>query len=414
MTLKIYVSPTGRLIREDLGKPAEVALADVFRHTLNTQERTDALAGVYGDAVRVRVLEIEADSPSGTVSVDAATVLSAAQTMDSTQEAAMRTALGVQPVDAASVLTASQAMDPAQEAAMRLALGISGTGGSGGSGQLTAVPMSAAVNVASANTKSTAFTIPAGSLGKYGAARIFGIIEKTGPTEAALANMRLGTVGQAFSAMAPTIGQVNNTGAAGIYTFEVLLMGNGVDTSSVIALTPSLGFPGGTVAKVSYTVDTATADFEVAIGGNPGPTTAQWKVLTAQCYIVNPEATAGAGTPVVLPWQTVTPNANGTTAVTIDATLGGNVVLNAPVNGTQVINVPTGLSDGGEMQINIVGGGGSGFWTAWSSGTPSTAGWYFPDGVAPTAPATSAEVLPIYIKRRGAKYVALIGTTEAA
>lgn len=65
MTLKIYVSPTGRLIREDIGKPAEVALADVFRHTLNTQERTDALAGVYGDEVRIRVLEIEADTPVG-------------------------------------------------------------------------------------------------------------------------------------------------------------------------------------------------------------------------------------------------------------------------------------------------------------------------------------------------------------
>jgi hypothetical protein len=65
MTLKIYVSPTGRLIREDIGKPAEVALADVFRHTLSTQERTDALAGVYGDEVRIRVLEIEADTPAG-------------------------------------------------------------------------------------------------------------------------------------------------------------------------------------------------------------------------------------------------------------------------------------------------------------------------------------------------------------
>lgn len=88
MTLKIYVSPSGRLIREDLGKPAEVALADVFRHTLTTQERTDALAGVYGDDVKVRVLEIEADTPAGT-----GTTIAAITAATSAGTSAERTAL---------------------------------------------------------------------------------------------------------------------------------------------------------------------------------------------------------------------------------------------------------------------------------------------------------------------------------
>lgn len=91
MTLKIYVSPTGRLIREDLGKPAEVALADVFRHTLSTQERTDALAGVYGDEVRIRVLEIEADAPA-TGAVTAVAVASALSSTDAAGRAAVRSA----------------------------------------------------------------------------------------------------------------------------------------------------------------------------------------------------------------------------------------------------------------------------------------------------------------------------------
>jgi hypothetical protein len=294
-------------------------------------------------------------------------------------------------------------------------LNATGSGGSSGAGQLTAVTMSTPVNVAASNTKSTSFKVTAGTLGKNGVIRVFGIIEKTGATEAALAVMKIGAVGQAFSAMTTNIGQVNNTGAAGVYSFDVMIAGNGVDTTTVVGITPFLGFQSSSSAKVSHSVDTSTTDFEIAIGGNPGATTAQWKVLNAQCYIVNPDASpSSGGSSGVLAWQTVTPNPDGTTAVAIDASLGINVTLNAPVNGTQVINVPSNLPDGAEMQINLVGGGGSGFWTAWSSATPSTAGWYFPDGLAPLATATNSEIIPIYVKRRGVKYVALLGTAEVA
>ena len=123
---------------------------------------------------------------------------------------------------------------------------------------------------------------------------------------------------------------------------------------------------------------------------------------------------------VVGKWQTYTPNALNSVHIAMDygvpaSPLGANITLNAPVDNTQIVDVPSNMPDGGVLQVNLVGGGGSGNWTQWSSGSPSTPGWYFPGGAAPTADASSAVVTPIYVKRRGAKYVAIVSpTTEAA
>ena len=123
---------------------------------------------------------------------------------------------------------------------------------------------------------------------------------------------------------------------------------------------------------------------------------------------------------MVAKWQTYTPNVSNAVHIAMDfgaagSRLGANITLNAPVDNTQVVDVPLNLPDGASMQINLVGGGGSGNWTQWSSGSPSTPGWYFPGGAAPTADASSSVVTPIYVKRRGAKYVAIVSpTTEAA
>ena len=123
---------------------------------------------------------------------------------------------------------------------------------------------------------------------------------------------------------------------------------------------------------------------------------------------------------IVGSWQTYTPNVSNAVHISIDfgappSPLGANVTLNAPVDNTQVVDVPLNMPDGASMQINLVGGGGSGNWTQWSSGSPSTPGWYFPGGAAPTADGSSSNVTPIYVKRRGAKYVAIVSPTiEAA
>ena len=104
-------------------------------------------------------------------------------------------------------------------------------------------------------------------------------------------------------------------------------------------------------------------------------------------------------------WQTYTPSATNTVHIAIDRASGPNVLLNAPVDNTQVVDVPLNMNDGQEMQINLVGGGGSGNWTLWSSGAPTTPGYVFlTNGVAPVAPASSANYLRVLVKRRGYKY----------
>lgn len=110
-------------------------------------------------------------------------------------------------------------------------------------------------------------------------------------------------------------------------------------------------------------------------------------------------------------WQTYTPNVSNAVHISLDRNSGPNVMLNSPVDNTQIVDVPLNVSDGQEMQINLVGGGGSGSWTTWSGGAPTTSGFVFLSGFAPTAPGSSANYVPLYVKRRGFKYEVTTGTS---
>lgn len=104
-------------------------------------------------------------------------------------------------------------------------------------------------------------------------------------------------------------------------------------------------------------------------------------------------------------WQTYTPNVSNAVPITIDYDDGPNVILDAPVDDIQVVAVPSNMPDGSEMEIDLTGGDGSGSWTTWSAGTPSTDGYVFlVSGVAPTADASATMCTPCFVKRRGHKY----------
>lgn len=110
------------------------------------------------------------------------------------------------------------------------------------------------------------------------------------------------------------------------------------------------------------------------------------------------------GGTVATTWQTYTPSGTNTVHIAMDRASGPNVMLSSPADNTQVVDVPLNMADGAEMQINLVGGGASGSWTVWASGAPTTPGWVFLSGAAPTAPASATNYLRIIAKRRGVKY----------
>lgn len=112
-------------------------------------------------------------------------------------------------------------------------------------------------------------------------------------------------------------------------------------------------------------------------------------------------------------WQTYTPNVSNAVPIAMDYNSGPNVHLLAPVDDIQVVNLPLNLPDGGEMEIHLVGGDGSGSWTpVWDVATSATPGWKFlVSGVAPTAP-VAGFLVPCYLKRKGAEYRVIVGTQE--
>lgn len=104
-------------------------------------------------------------------------------------------------------------------------------------------------------------------------------------------------------------------------------------------------------------------------------------------------------------WYTVTPNVSNAVPITIDYNNSKNILLKAPVDGVQVVSVPSNLPDGEEMEIDMVGGGGSGSWATWGSTSPATPGYVFlVSGVAPTADASTSMCTPCFVKRRDVKY----------
>jgi hypothetical protein len=112
-------------------------------------------------------------------------------------------------------------------------------------------------------------------------------------------------------------------------------------------------------------------------------------------------------------WQSVVPSTNDTVHVAMDRALGQNVMLSPPVDNTQVVDVPLNMADGQEMQINLIGGGGSGRWAAWLASAPTVDGYTWIQGTAPTAPTSSASYVAIFAKRRGHQIECTIGAVAA-
>lgn len=182
--------------------------------------------------------------------------------------------------------------------------------------------------------------------------------------------------------------------------------------------------PTGTVLNLVPTGSTSSARATCSLAGQ-GPWLANGSPATigpfAQFVEITVEVIAGhagvevtygnsnSGGTVATNWQAVAAPGSNATPVSIDRSAGPNVMLTGVVDNIQVINVPSNMADGQEMQINLVGGGGSGSWTPWSSGAPATPGFVFLQGAAATAPALSSNYQPLYVKRRGVKYEVTTG-----
>jgi hypothetical protein len=109
-------------------------------------------------------------------------------------------------------------------------------------------------------------------------------------------------------------------------------------------------------------------------------------------------------------WQTKTPNASNAVPTVIDYALGGCIHLGSPADNTQLVSAPTNVPDGQSFTIHLAGGGASGSWPQWASGSPTVDGWVFIGGAAPTAPLDAADSLPIYCYRDGYKFIAAVST----
>jgi hypothetical protein len=168
----------------------------------------------------------------------------------------------------------------------------------GGAGQIKLIAMSTPVNVTTSGTRSTFFTIPAGSIGIRGAIRIVGTLAKIGAAETAFCVVRMGAIGSSFpSGVVSTNFTINTT--SGSVNFESLIYANGVDTTTILALvnsSNSLVNNGNPVTQNSLALNHGTTPFEIGIGGNPGVTTATWIVTNVQCIVYNPDAVSGGVT----------------------------------------------------------------------------------------------------------------------
>jgi hypothetical protein len=103
-------------------------------------------------------------------------------------------------------------------------------------------------------------------------------------------------------------------------------------------------------------------------------------------------------------WQAVTPV--GSTAITLDYSLGPNVKSGPSTNAAQNWALPTNMLDGQRMEVHHTGGGAAGtFLPVWTTGAPATAGWYFPSGAAPSTQPDATVASRFAITRKGAAYI---------
>lgn len=109
--------------------------------------------------------------------------------------------------------------------------------------------------------------------------------------------------------------------------------------------------------------------------------------------------------------QTIMPNVSNSVSVLIDAARGSFITLLPPVDSIQRVGAPINLADNGELQIDLVGGGGSGSWVTWDPAFPTIPGYVFITGAAPTAGQLPFDVRSFHIKRIGVQYFVYPGNS---
>lgn len=172
-------------------------------------------------------------------------------------------------------------------AAIAAALGIT----SGGLGQIRAAGMGSSTAVPAATaavTEMTRITIPGGSLGTKGVARILYRLRRDGSTDAGTFSVHIGSISGTTNQI---LSFTSFTGSNVAEEGELLLLGNGVDQSSVMR--QNTGSINALAASSSgnatnFTVDTSS-DWVVIFAGTTGATN-NLVVESATATISNPAA----------------------------------------------------------------------------------------------------------------------------
>jgi hypothetical protein len=113
-------------------------------------------------------------------------------------------------------------------------------------------------------------------------------------------------------------------------------------------------------------------------------------------------------------WQTVTPGSPDTTPIALSyyssSVAKPGIRLAPPVSSSHVVQPATDCPDGATYEILLKGGGASGLWQAYSSGSPTTHGFVWLTGAAPSAPSSSSLCASIIVRRRGYRHEAAVAS----
>lgn len=159
---------------------------------------------------------------------------------------------------------------------------------SSGAATVSCIAMSTPVTVSANNTKSVTFTIPAGSLGAKGAARVTWVAIKSGAVESVATKVKIGAVGFTFSA-GVDMQNLNSGTAVGTYAGESWIHADGTGSlSSAVHSNGAIFTNTSPVTANALSHNHDSTAWEIAIGGNPGATTATWIIKHAIVTIFKP------------------------------------------------------------------------------------------------------------------------------
>lgn len=195
----------------------------------------------------------------------------------------------------------------------------------------------------------------------------------------------------------------------------------GANTNIVAADTP-LGAFGKIQAQINALLSGFYATVIGTVSAGANSVIATGDTLQAMLQKLQAQITALSAGGISPAYQTVTPNVDHATQVIIDRNVGFNVKLDCVgmTNNTQPVRVPANMSDGQELELNLLANvsGFSGLWDLWNAGAPATLGWYVLNGVggttgaSPTIPTVAGTVTTYPCKRDGAKIIVYPGITR--